>query len=915
MIVIADRYWVGGTGNWSDYNNHWSATSGGAPGASKPTLADNVYFNADSFNATGQTVTLNENAYCLSMDWTGATNTPTFAQSRTITIYGSLTFIANMLMTSNFGIYLVGSGTINTNGLVIPTSIYITDSPEDVPSNYALQNDLTCTGSFYVSYCTFDTGNYDITTPTFDTANLYTRTLTLGSSTITCSSSFKIDTYGLTFDAGTSLIKLTGDTSVFSNGGSTSAVYNNVEFAGAVTTVIGPNTFNNLKFTAGKTVLFTAGSTQNVTTLTAIGTSGSLITMESTSSGSHAHITITSGTVLVDYCSIKDSVVSGGATFIAKNSTNVSGNTGWLFLPSIDVQGKDYVGSIAGANYGTIEKCAVSGTIVGVNYVGGLIGVNYDTGTINKCTIAGTVYGTTEYIGGLVGAQLGTINNSYSTAAVVGGTSLLGGFAGDNNSVDAAPGTIENCYSTGLITTGATTNVGGFIGNNHTGVVGSEGVVTSCYYDTTTSGQSDTGKGTPTTTANMKLEATFVAWDFADIWAIDADYPTLQAYASLYGFESIKSSLNATAQTHFETCANYMVAFNGVNAPWKYDGTNVTALANAPAKGKFAVLHKEQLFTVDTDTPSTLEWSAPTDPETWPGLNVVDIKQGDGDTITNIQKFLGELTIFKRRSLHTLRGTDIDDFRLDELDTRIGCVGGFAAIVKGPYIFFVSDEGLCAFNGMSVINLSDIKIPGLWSNINTTYLSKAVVGYWDGYIWFALPEVGYTYNNLVVLYELPLEGVVDGKFWPCRGITASCFTTYNSDNLLSFYAGDATSGGFIRRQWVGTDDDGVAIDAYWVGKHFNVGMPEHLKKAKKVFITDSQDTPNTVTLSLSFDYGAYTATTLSATDNLVRQFKTERTDKFRYVSPKIVHNALGTCEVRGIMIPCKVKLKPKVVGV
>ena len=32
--------------------------------------------------------------------------------------------------------------------------------------------------------------------------------------------------------------------------------------------------------------------------------------------------------------SIKDSTATGGATFNASNSTNVSGNTGWNFLSS-----------------------------------------------------------------------------------------------------------------------------------------------------------------------------------------------------------------------------------------------------------------------------------------------------------------------------------------------------------------------------------------------------------------------------------------------------------------------------------------------------------------------------------------------------------------------------------------------------
>ena len=46
---MADRYWVGGAGTWnSSSTTRWSATSGGAGGASAPTTADNVFFDVNS---------------------------------------------------------------------------------------------------------------------------------------------------------------------------------------------------------------------------------------------------------------------------------------------------------------------------------------------------------------------------------------------------------------------------------------------------------------------------------------------------------------------------------------------------------------------------------------------------------------------------------------------------------------------------------------------------------------------------------------------------------------------------------------------------------------------------------------------------------------------------------------------------
>ena len=50
---MANRYWVGGTGTWdSTTKTNWSATSGGAGGATVPTSADDVYIDANSGSGT-----------------------------------------------------------------------------------------------------------------------------------------------------------------------------------------------------------------------------------------------------------------------------------------------------------------------------------------------------------------------------------------------------------------------------------------------------------------------------------------------------------------------------------------------------------------------------------------------------------------------------------------------------------------------------------------------------------------------------------------------------------------------------------------------------------------------------------------------------------------------------------------------
>ena len=50
-VRAADRYWVGGSGNWSE-QDHWSVSSGSRGGVSIPTVEDDVTFNSKSGPAT-----------------------------------------------------------------------------------------------------------------------------------------------------------------------------------------------------------------------------------------------------------------------------------------------------------------------------------------------------------------------------------------------------------------------------------------------------------------------------------------------------------------------------------------------------------------------------------------------------------------------------------------------------------------------------------------------------------------------------------------------------------------------------------------------------------------------------------------------------------------------------------------------
>jgi hypothetical protein len=312
---MADRYWDGG--NCDDTNNWYDVATGGSPGASLPTSADNVYPRT---TPSSSTFTINATMNCLDFDFSGATNNPTLAGSSTLNIYGSTIFINDMVHTHTGTKRFFGAGnhTITSAGHTFGYCLFGTTTSG--AATWTLQDDFRCS-TLDLNYGTINSNNKNIVCASIANDATTTRGMILGSSTITCSGNVTFVTTGLTFNEGTSTIIMTGNSKTFAGGGLT---YNNVRFSGTPTTVTGANTFNTLTVDSGKTCILPANTTQTASALSWDGA-----TIQSSTAGTAATVSVASGTVEMNWGSLKDIAAEGGATFNAVNVTNVSGNDGW----------------------------------------------------------------------------------------------------------------------------------------------------------------------------------------------------------------------------------------------------------------------------------------------------------------------------------------------------------------------------------------------------------------------------------------------------------------------------------------------------------------------------------------------------------------------------------------------------------
>lgn len=343
---MANRYWVGNSGNWND-TAHWSASSGGAGGVSVPSTSDDVFFDANSFTLSGQTVTINVNPGCHVMDWTGVLNIPTLAGSDSfvITPYGDVTLVTGMNLT-----FL---GTWDFTG---PAGQNITTAGHDLLGGIQIQATGTCTllddlltSNVLYIYQSFDANGFAVTCGGLFIENNDTYTVSLGGGTWTVdgrlyssvNSGININALpGLTLNIeGSPIIFIEGDTDNilgFINGITLGDLTIDYQGTGFVRIEGGP-TMGTLTVLNGSDhyLYFESSTTTTVGDFVASGTAGHLLNFASSTPGSAATISKSSGTVSVSYISIQDSTAAGGATFLAFHSTDLGNNLVWVFTRTI----------------------------------------------------------------------------------------------------------------------------------------------------------------------------------------------------------------------------------------------------------------------------------------------------------------------------------------------------------------------------------------------------------------------------------------------------------------------------------------------------------------------------------------------------------------------------------------------------
>ncbi len=428
-------------------------------------------------------------------------------------------------------------------------------------------------------------------------------------------------------------------------------------------------------------------------------------------------------------CVIENCSVTG--TGSVKGNANIGGLVG-------------YAGALANPITGSYTECAVVGTATTNTYVGGIAGYAYNAG-INKCYSIGTVTGGTS-VGGIVGDVTVTTNNfsiqnCFSLSSVKATSNLAGGIAGRSTLCS-----LYYCYFGGKVEGPA--NVGGLCGYM------SYGVFSSSYFDGLRVERDLsllTDKMQSKLTTALKLQNTYISWNFTSIWAIDEanSYPFLK---------DLKKPLGVTEVSTVEDVAG---GNGSPTSPYIIDSTE--QLKNI----KFDL---NSCYILNKDLDFNNEPWTPIGTNTQPFSGTFD---GNGHTISNLkinttQNYIG---LFGYVAGGKLKNIKIDNVDIISSGSYVGALAGYMTD-KATYLNSTIEN--CSITGTGTVKGSS---------------------YVGGFVGYTLGKSATSYVNSII-----------GSFTECAVVGTATTNTYvggiagysyNTAINNCYSVGDVTGGSFV----------------------------------------------------------------------------------------------------------------------
>jgi hypothetical protein len=299
---------------------------------------------------------------------------------------------------------------------------------------------------------------------------------------------------------------------------------------------------------------------------------------------------------------------------------------------------------------------------------------------------------------------------------------------------------------------------------------------------------------------------------------------------------------STTQPMSWETFNSKCYFCDGFHAYASWDGAAYATYASAPI-AKYLRLWKDTMFVSGVvNLPDRVYSSAPGDAETWPVVNWVDIRRGDGDAIRALGTDGLFLIIGKRNS-----GIVITDPALlvnHVFDYEKGIESHWSIIEHESGIFYITRRGVAQWQGDAPASLISYKIDPLFDPrvLNFDRLEFTWAYAQGQRISWCLAELGSAVATMQVNYyprlaELTALGIRGLGPWSFDRIPMACAALWRYQSTQRLFGGSTIANKFY---WVFADttgqDDGATFHATLETGTYDFGQPLFTKYLRRLRI-------------------------------------------------------------------------------
>lgn len=288
-------------------------------------------------------------------------------------------------------------------------------------------------------------------------------------------------------------------------------------------------------------------------------------------------------------------------------------------------------------------------------------------------------------------------------------------------------------------------------------------------------------------------------------------------------------------QTEFIQAQDKLYVMNGTdNLSFTSDGSTITEITANGNVGAIGIYYNQRLYCNNTTNPARLYFSGS-------GTSIgnfssaspayggyIEFKPGSGAIIKGLARFQDDLYVWLEDSIyrvHPVSGsgtTNALDHTIELVSNMRGCVSHRSIDQVENDIFFFARDGV--FSLGEVANYIEVRTTEMTSRIWPTIqavssdaLARTAAVYSNHKYYLSLSDDGQDYNNKVLVWDTRYGGWL---YW--TNMNVNCWLEYiDANDARHIYYGSDTTGQTYEIN-VGSNDDGVAINAYFYTKCYDL---------------------------------------------------------------------------------------------